>query len=319
MSVPFVVMADSIRTSMRSVPRKVVVHAIHTEALRPDVLAIARSNTPLFEVRFLALDSALSQFTVSRHVTHATYVRFQLPDLLPDVERLLYLDVDLLVLRRIDELFDSDLSGAPLGACNDFALTIYAAQTGLQIDPTNGVTSSGGIEVASYLGDTVGLAAGCERRYFNAGVLLIDLKLWREQAVAKRAVEAALAHPEFVFHDQDALNSVLWADYQELDHKWNANASCSNPAYLEKSGATELAICWDWATNPYIVHFSGSSKPWNPRSYTTDHDRLFWRFARRAGIHKAALDLMPVDLRGTAMNSDRRSRFLARCRHWLKL
>lgn len=86
------------------------------------------------------------------HVTLPTYFRFKLPSLLPDVDKILYLDGDLVVIGSLGELYNTELSDAYVAMALD----------------------SGNENEAERLGLTT---------YCNAGVMLINLKSWRDNQV----------------------------------------------------------------------------------------------------------------------------------------
>lgn len=96
-------------------------------------------------------------------------------------------------------------------------------------------------------------------KYFCAGVMLINLKLWRENEIGEKALSYILQYPDKCFAtDQDALNHILNGNYGELPPRWDD---------VVKSGGVftnyttqELQEAY---TNPAIVHFAGPIKPWH--------------------------------------------------------
>jgi len=64
-------------------------------------------------------------------------------------------------------------------------------------------------------------ACGPRRRYFNAGVMLIDIGRWRTEHVGSKAFEFTRRHlPILQQYDQDSLNAVLAGRWKELDPRW---------------------------------------------------------------------------------------------------
>ncbi|MDX1746610.1 MAG: glycosyltransferase, partial [Halobacteriales archaeon] len=94
-----------------------------------------------------------------------------------------------------------------------------------------------------------------EPRYFNSGVLLIDLVRWRKRDVRGRALaHAREAGDRLILHDQDALNMALQGDWLALPAHWNV-----------------------WVILPglkpdddVVFHYMGGPKPWD-----ADYDRPF--------------------------------------------
>ena len=190
------------------------------------------------------------------------YYRLFLGEEIPDsIERLLFLDADLLVDGDLAELWELPFDGQVLQAVPD----AYA-----RVLHTRGLSS---IE---------GLGYSEETPYFNAGVLLIDLKRWREENVGKRAVSLLWKYREqFPGRDQDALNCVLVGRWKRLPPTWNFHRLPEHPGHWETGGATadELREAF---RRPAITHYIGI-KPWSAKKRPIGQ-RRWWAEARRAGI-----------------------------------
>jgi lipopolysaccharide biosynthesis glycosyltransferase len=103
--------------------------------------------------------------------------------------------------------------------------------------------------------------------YFNAGVLLFNLRYWRQHGVKDRLIKyVEQNHAKLKFHDQDAINGSMHSLIRPLPRKWNA----SHTFYLEpvtRLGGITLRQLHALRTNPSIVHFTGPSKPWRKDEY----------------------------------------------------
>ncbi|KUG21984.1 hypothetical protein ASZ90_008254 [hydrocarbon metagenome] len=89
-------------------------------------------------------------------------------------------------------------------------------------------------------------------RYFNAGVLYIDVKRWNNENLGERALEFIRQNPDLCFlPDEDALNAILDGCIAELSPIWNARPQ---PRW-HKRGTVGIA-------NPVIIHHAGNEKPW---------------------------------------------------------
>ena len=176
------------------------------------------------------------EFSTLRHISKVTYARLLIPRVFPaTVSRVLYLDADLLVLNALGPLWEIDLDGAVVGAVSDvFIVPAINA----------GAPGSEGVPQV--------------RDYFNAGVLLIDLSLWRQKRVSEIALEYLARHPQSPFSDQDALNVACDTLWKKLDPRWN----------FQVRGGTRISDLRP-DQRPWIVHFIMGSKPWNAsaRSY----------------------------------------------------
>ena len=170
----------------------------------------------------------------------ATWYRIFLPELLEDVDRVLYLDSDLIVLDSLAVLWQTDLAGNHVAAVTNVILDHHAhrpAELGLP---------------------------GPEA-YFNAGVLVMDLG--RLRAEGQGDAMAAYAHSHgagLEWRDQDVLNVVLGRRRLALHPRWNAMNALAFPQAERVFGAEVVAEARD---RPAIRHFEGpgANKPWHRR------------------------------------------------------
>ena len=205
------------------------------------------------------------------HLTPAMWYRLFLPDLLPDVGRVLYLDADTIAVDALAPLWATDLEGGMVAAVTNV------------FDPWNAGYES-----------RLGLA----KPYFNSGVLVMDLEAMRAQEARRRVLDYARAHPEATpWGDQDPLNVVLGATRAELHPRWN----CMNSFHLYPEDATAVfgrERYEEAVARPGIRHFEGPSvnKPWHllcdrpGRDDYLRHRRATpWPKVRRQGITPANL------------------------------
>ena len=143
-------------------------------------------------IRWINVDiSPFREFQTLGHISRITYARLLIPYVFPEaVSKVLYLDADTLVLDNLQPLWEADLHGSAVAAVLDRLVLwhIKSSRPGWEQIPK-------------------------VRDYFNAGVLLIDLKRWRELRISEKAVKYLQAHPKSPFSDQDALNVAgdgLW-------------------------------------------------------------------------------------------------------------
>ena len=184
--------------------------------------------------------SLLASFPVDGHITPAAYLRLVLAEVLPPgLERVLYLDADILVRAPLDALWTLDLQGCVLAA--------VAAPNEpdncwrLRLDPEQG--------------------------YFNSGVLLIDLARYRSFGVYGKALQFVRSHPERIrWHDQDLLNHLLRDLWLPVSDSWNA----TTPWWLQSGDALRPDVDVRDPDRhlpfvPALIHFTGGGwyKPWN--------------------------------------------------------
>ena len=133
-----------------------------------------------------------SHLMVREHFSHAVFLRLLLPEMLPHVSRLIYLDCDLLVEAPLAPLWATDVEGK---ACA-------------------GVKEPG-------LSGRLGV-----RDYINSGVLLLNLDYWRRHEVASQCISwLANNREQALMVDQDAINVVLDGQFVFLPQMWNLNSA----------------------------------------------------------------------------------------------
>jgi lipopolysaccharide biosynthesis glycosyltransferase len=171
------------------------------------------------------------------HLNHSVLLRLQMGEVLPAaITRAIYLDVDVLVHGDLSILWSWPLDGQPVGAIRDrFMPNGSPALTELLKRQNNYVLD----------------------RYFNSGVLVIDLETWRRQGIgeAARRVITELG-TELRFPCQDTLNHALIDNWRELPVAWNYLVGKRCPIPGTTTALRTLA-------SDGIVHFIGGTKPWH--------------------------------------------------------
>jgi len=240
----FTVMRSICLTTKRR--NDVVFHLCHT-ALEPDHAAALDRIAEEFGATLVHYDpeqnavfaDLVATLRKSDRFPSIVYARLILDKLLPaDIDRVIYLDCDVMVCQPIELLHDIDMGDKPLAAV---------------FDPFHiGLKKGRDIRLKQTPFDT-------GDRYFNSGVLLIDLKRYaaadlpaKIHAMAKSGVLANL------FFDQDLLNLVFLNNWQPLDWRFNLLDPRSSHEPLQ----------------PVIVHYTGHRHPWNIFSGTAFH-RLY--------------------------------------------
>lgn len=160
------------------------------------------------------------------HVSKAAYYRILLAELLPEEEKVIYLDCDLVCRSSLAELYAQDMGTDWIRGVVDIDEKRHAERLGLE-------------------------------RYVCSGVLLLNLKAWREEGVQEKCMAFIRDHADvIVLHDQDVLNVVCRDHLSYLDKTWDAQACETRQGRL--SGFNDIA------RTANIIHFIGGRKPWHP-------------------------------------------------------
>lgn len=194
------------------------------EALRK-MVAEARTEAVLACRRF---DPAVACGLKSLHGNHMAYGRFFLAELLPDTDRVIYLDSDLVVQTDLGALWNVDLRQSPVGGVSRGTFRTALEST-----------------VCGRLGIPL------DTPYFNSGVLLLDLARWRETNLKDELVQFTVDNPACVFSaDQSSLNLVCHDRFALLPDKYNMTLEPG-----DRAGSIHEEA---------IIHFLGSPKPFDP-------------------------------------------------------
>jgi len=184
------------------------------------------------------------------HISIATYYRLLISKLIPNhVDKAIYFDCDIVVRHSLIDLWNYSISENAIGA-------VY------QVSKTN-------IIAAKRLGYPAKFG------YFNAGVLLINLKYWRENRISEKLFEYLNLKKEvIVFHDQDALNGLLYDKCFKLPCKWNMLTIFFMKDTLTINDFENGEIINNYKdykdqmliekNDPSVIHFVYKPKPWNP-------------------------------------------------------
>ena len=187
------------------------------------------------DIRYLKIDHKIyNQFPISYHFTHTIYYRISIPLLFDSsVDKVLYLDSDIIVKDDITKLWDIDLSNYFLAA----------------------------VESPNVKRNYCDLNMPENSKYFNSGVLLINLQKWRQHNITEKTIEfIANNQDKITWWDQDSLNSVLCNKWLPLPLRWNQQSSFfEQKSYLQNKNNPDFI---DAINNPAIIHFSSLRKPW---------------------------------------------------------
>lgn len=187
----------------------------------------------------------LDRFPNVKHYSLNTFSRYFIPEFLPNIQRVLYLDVDIIVTKDISELYNQDIDSFPIGAIlEDFYEGNYTTLK-QKIWP-------------SYTGGD---------QYFNAGVLLLDIPTLTKMKFTEKAVNLTIQlFDKLSCPDQDVLNILFENNFKKLDYRFNFMPDHIH--YLREKHPDLPSI------NPVVIHYT-ATKPWKDISLAqTEFDKI---------------------------------------------
>ena len=168
-----------------------------------------------FSVRFCGMTAYSNQYKnlfEKWQISVETYFRLFLPDVMADYDKVLYLDGDMIVRRDVAELFQTNIDQYILAVARDVDMAgVYNSNLSA---PTDNSLDS---KRRDYLENKLKLERPLD--YFQAGVILFNLREMRESFSVNELLE--FAAKQWEFQDQDVLNYFAQGRVEFLDLRWN--------------------------------------------------------------------------------------------------
>lgn len=208
--------------------------------------SIKRFEEEGFKIHFVNVDSKLQalklKLNIRDYYTMTTYYRLLLPELYPNLKKVLYLDCDIVLKDDVSKLFNVDISEHLVGAIRDQSVPLFK-------------------EFSEY----VELALGIRREdYFNAGVLLMNLKKMRKERFLKRCMDLITNFEFKVAQDQDILNVITNGKVKYIPGVWNTMP------------------LGERMEHPSLIHYNLIFKPWKQDDVM--YEEFFWEYAKRGEL-----------------------------------
>ncbi len=199
-------------------------------------------ETNNFQIEYILIDKRKVENVRAKHlyVSVVASNKFLLPDMLFGLDKVLYLDGDIIVRKDLSELFDIDLEDSYLAAVKDM-----------------GAVKCGCTDVRDINGD-----------YFNSGVMLLNLAQLRKDGMPSKLIEDRVNDDDMRFMDQNSLNRVLGERVKYISLQYNymkANLLEFEPDEIARFWAISRQEYDDISADPVILHLTNYLKPWKSR------------------------------------------------------
>lgn len=236
--------------------RDIVFYLLHGGLQERDYRPLAEVVATLgINCRFIPLqvkDNAWQDFPTGKSVAETSYYRLSLPSLLPDLDRVIYVDSDVVVFDDVQELWDLDINQY---SCVAMKIHDYADH----LEPLRGYDG------------------------FNAGVMCFNLDMMRKNHAEKRFQEAGEKFKDKLkMGGQDILNLVFRDECLALPCRWNVTSGIyqrtGSYANIPEEEALEILRA------PSAVHFTTTNKPWllGEKTVVHPHSILYPSYAALA-------------------------------------
>ena len=244
----------------QSVPEVFVVCYGLAPEQEKELLGLAREGGA---VRLVRGDGCFSEdsFTVKesryRVATKAALLKFYLPALLPELDRVLYLDGDIIVRRDLAPLSEIELGDRLAAVVRDLPQVFYENQL---------------------LGES--------RDYFNSGVMLLNLRQMRAEGLTEHLVETKKASPD----DKLMLPMIYNVCYANLRRRWRREGMARK---INEAYGTDFRSLRQIREAAAIIHYSSGEKPWKffdiPAG--TEWTRVYRQDPKAAPLHRKSWQL----------------------------
>lgn len=179
------------------------------------------------EINFVNVDESLFEeykdIKTHAYITLPAYYRLKLASLLPEVDRIIYFDCDIVVNTSLKPLFNTDLGSCPFCGVKDINKRKLKKNPG----------------------------------YINSGVLVMDLKNIREQNVEEELLNWTKEHFDSIkTGDQEIINEALKGRIKIVSDKWNVQSSnfTNRSSYIKEPCVVHFVAKkkpWHWASFSY--------------------------------------------------------------------
>jgi lipopolysaccharide biosynthesis glycosyltransferase len=218
-----ILLSIAIKTLLEKTKNPLLLNVIYSHLSFKNIFYLRRLSSSFnTEINFHKIES--SQFIglpEKSHLTIEAYYRLAIPSIIK-AEKVLYLDCDVLIKSDLTHLFSKNLKKFALAAVIDPA---FQPIKKLRMKPKS--------------------------TYFNSGVMLLNLKYWRDEEISKKVLKYLRDNPKKItYADQCALNAIINGNYLALNKKYNF-----------QSGHFDALAPNKPYQNPLIVHFTGAYKP----------------------------------------------------------
>lgn len=207
-------------------------------------------------INYRLVDNVFDNAFQIRNITTPTYYRLLIPELIPEYDKVIYSDVDVIFRTDLSSVYETDMSDAYVAGTYDIDMNI-------------------GNDGIKHIDDTDGLIRG---EYVQAGFIILNTKKMREDSLQPKLLE--LAQRQYKFQDQDILNIACAGKIKVLP--WHYNMTTYSFYYLENDYEK---IKGKYAnSDPQMaryhsnIHYNGQ-KPWKGACVNFD---IWWEYYRKS-------------------------------------
>ena len=233
-----------------SARRKYAIHILHTDVNEETQAVFAKMAKPNVTIEFnnvsSLIDSIVSMLPIRDYYSPSTYYRFVIASHFPQYDKAVYIDSDTCVCDDVAKLYDTQMGNKYVAAVPEAVMATIK-------------------DCGEYSEKVLGIN---RNRYFNAGMIVINSKAWRQHDVLGQFLFLIGYYNFVVAQDQDYLNVICKNKVHYLPRRWNM----------------ETIKSWKIDRNNLgIVHFAFAAKPW--QDINCFYGDIFWKYASKLPVY----------------------------------
>ena len=245
---------------------KYEIKVLYTNIEKESIAKIKKLEKENIAIDFIDLnyyvDAINDKLYTRDYYSKTTYFRLFLPNLFPEYDKIIYLDSDIVVLDDIAKLYNINIKENLIGAVPDEIVEFTPA-------------------FREYVERVIGVKS--YKKYFNAGVLIMNLKELRKFNFQEKFLYLLEKVTYTVAQDQDYLNRMCKGRVYYISQVWN------KMPILRKSIENKKIK---------LVHYNFAYKPWHYEKII--YDEYFWKYAEKTEflnvIRKIQNEYSPIEM-----------------------
>jgi lipopolysaccharide biosynthesis glycosyltransferase len=243
------------------------VHILTSQYFNSDYITkiktlIDKYGKEFVKMEFINMKDAFKEAITGTHISTVAYYRIALPSLLPNVDRIIYTDTDVINFKDLTEMYNLELKD-----------NIYLR---------------GALDYAGNMRElrSFGIQAN---KYVNSGILLMNLKSMRKYGVEQQIKDFINTH-YLDHHDQTAINGVCYNNMEKLSVKYAVFNFDSYKSIVKYNNDQDKLVRYSEDElkqgfySPTLLHYAGWTKPWD-KGNNIKLSEYWWYYAKKTDYY----------------------------------
>ena len=202
-------------------------------------------------------------------ISTATYYRIAFPSLLPNVDKIIYIDSDVVNFVDLTEMYNLKFK--------------------------NKTYFMGSLDKIEMIKELKSMGINNNKYYMNAGILLMNLKAMREDEIEQK-LRNYINSRVLNHHDQTAINVLCYNNIEIISYKYAIFSFKSYESLVLYNNNQSEGYRYNEAElkqafyEPTLLHYGGYVKPWHNQEYPKLYREYWWYYAKQSGFYEEILN-----------------------------